>query len=101
MFFGLTCFDDIKTVHRNIHLTFRDACFAMGLLDDNKEFIDGLKEAATWATGISLRQLFVSMLLSGALNRSHFVWESTKLILSEDMFYVPQSESSRSGSHVA
>lgn len=54
---GPTCFDDIKTVNGVVHLTFRDACFAMGLLDDDKEFIDTIKEAAHWASG-NLLSLF-------------------------------------------
>lgn len=54
---GPTCFDDIKTVDGKVHINFREACFAKGLLDDDKEFIDGITEAAIWATGYSLRQL--------------------------------------------
>lgn len=41
------------------------ACDAIGLLDDDSEFVNALKEAAHWASGESLRRLFVSMLVSG------------------------------------
>lgn len=94
---GPTSFDDIKTVNGNIYSTFREACFARGLLDDDTEFINALKEAATWAMGYLLRQLFVSMLLSNSLHRPNFVWDLTRLLFSEDMMYISVGESSRSG----
>ncbi|XP_024634756.1 uncharacterized protein [Medicago truncatula] len=50
---GLTSFNDIKTVDDVKYNTFKEACFAMGLLDDDKEFIDAIIEASLW--GIDLR----------------------------------------------
>nr|XP_027192716.1 uncharacterized protein LOC113787761 [Cicer arietinum] len=42
----------------------QDACYALGLLEDDKEFDDCIKEAAAWGTGIQLRQLFSTILLN-------------------------------------
>ncbi|XP_022019662.1 uncharacterized protein LOC110919709 [Helianthus annuus] len=47
---GPTCFEDIKTVDGQVFETFKDACFARGLLDDDKEYVNAVKEASTWST---------------------------------------------------
>ncbi|XP_028778054.1 uncharacterized protein LOC114734600 [Neltuma alba] len=39
----------------------RGARFAMGLLDDDKEYIFAIKEASTWAPGQYLRRMFVNI----------------------------------------
>ncbi|KAL7106007.1 hypothetical protein ACP275_07G083500 [Erythranthe tilingii] len=38
---GCTCFDDLRKVEDHVYPTFKDACFAFGLLDDDKEYIAG------------------------------------------------------------
>ena len=73
------------------------ACYALGLLDDDKEFIDGIKEASNWATGFYLRKFFVSMLLSHCLSEPIKVWEETKIQLSEDLLYIPRANTALSG----
>ncbi|XP_054781855.1 uncharacterized protein LOC129289058 [Prosopis cineraria] len=50
---GPTSFDDIKTVNGVIYPTFKDACFALGLLDDDREYINAIREASVWASGVS------------------------------------------------
>ncbi|CAH1439013.1 unnamed protein product [Lactuca virosa] len=50
---GPTSFEDIRTVNREICPTFRDACYALGLLDDDKEYIEAIKEASHSATVIT------------------------------------------------
>ncbi|XP_035841504.1 uncharacterized protein LOC110919851 [Helianthus annuus] len=56
---GPTCFEDIKTVDGQVFQTFKDACFARGLLDDDKEYVNAVKEASTWSTGDFLRTFFI------------------------------------------
>lgn len=93
---GPTDFDDIKTYENVVYPTFKDACFARGLLDDDHEYISAIKEAATWASGKSLRKLFVSMLQCGSLKQPDFVWKETTNLLSEDLLYVPRPLTSAS-----
>jgi hypothetical protein len=47
---GPTSYDDIKTINNIKYDTFKDACFALGLLDDDREFIDAIIEASSWGT---------------------------------------------------
>ncbi|XP_031111873.1 uncharacterized protein LOC116015846 [Ipomoea triloba] len=42
---GPTNFEDIKSFQGVIYPTFRDACYARGLLDDDREYIDSINEA--------------------------------------------------------
>lgn len=90
---GPTSFDDLKTFNGTTYKTFKDACIARGLLDDDSEYISALKEASVWATGYALRRLFVSMLLCSSLADPLRVWDNTKDILSEDMLYSKEAKS--------
>ncbi|KAI5404812.1 hypothetical protein KIW84_051829 [Lathyrus oleraceus] len=66
---GSRSYNDIKTVNNVKYDTFRDACFAMGFIGDDREFIAAIKEANHWGSCQYLRLLFVHMLLSGSINR--------------------------------
>ncbi|XP_028793347.1 uncharacterized protein LOC114749047 [Neltuma alba] len=88
---GPHSYEQIRTVDNVVYLTFRSACYALGLIHDDQEFIDAIKEASFWATGCYLRRFFVSMLLCHCISQPHLIWEQTKNLLSEDMFYVPRN----------
>ncbi|KAI9087105.1 hypothetical protein K1719_030940 [Acacia pycnantha] len=49
---GAKTYTDIRTVNTVVYPTFREACYALGLLDDDKEYIDAIKEASSWASTI-------------------------------------------------
>lgn len=55
---GCTSFEDIRTVTRVTHATFQAACYSLGLLGDDREWIDCIREAAVWASGDQLQKLF-------------------------------------------
>ncbi|XP_058783401.1 uncharacterized protein LOC131658083 [Vicia villosa] len=88
---GPTTYEEIRTVDNIQYDTFRDACFAMGFLEDDKEYIAAIKEASHWGTGHFLRKLFVIMLLSGAVNRPAHVWEQTWLLLSDGVLHTQRA----------
>ena len=90
-------YEAIRTVNGIVYNTYKYACYVLGLLDDDKEFIDGIKEASNWATGFYLRKFFVSMLLSHCLSEPIKVWEETKIQLSEDLLYIPRANTALSG----
>ncbi|XP_042003866.1 uncharacterized protein LOC121752843 [Salvia splendens] len=46
---GATSYEDIRCVN-GVQDTFRDACYALGLLDDDKEYVDGIIEASFWSS---------------------------------------------------
>lgn len=61
---GPRCYDDIKTVKGIVQPSFEEACYELGLLDDDMEYIEGLKECAFWASGAYVRNLYANMLVS-------------------------------------
>ncbi|XP_024009422.1 uncharacterized protein LOC112084504 [Eutrema salsugineum] len=42
---GPTCFEDIRTVKGHHYDTFKEVCFVLGLLHDEKEYIEAIKDA--------------------------------------------------------
>lgn len=94
---GPTSWEDIRTYENVVYPTFRDACLARGSLDDDREYISAIKEAATWACGRSLRKLFATMLLCGSLKQPDLVWRETAQLLAEDLLYVPRPLATSSG----
>ncbi|XP_056843179.1 uncharacterized protein LOC130495713 [Raphanus sativus] len=89
---GPRSYDDIKTVDGILYPSFEDVCYELGLLDDDKEYIEALKECSFWATGSYVRRLFAQMLLSESLSTLRLVWDSTKDILSEDVLYLERKK---------
>ncbi|XP_076932188.1 uncharacterized protein LOC143597627 [Bidens hawaiensis] len=87
---GPTSFEDICTVNGVVFPTFRDACYERGLLDDDMEYIEAIKEASNSCSGGYLRNLFATMLTSHCLSRPDFVWEKSGEILSDGILYNQQ-----------
>ncbi|CAH1419074.1 unnamed protein product [Lactuca virosa] len=65
---GPKSFEEIRTVNGELCSSFKDVCYNLGILDDNKEFIDAIKEASLSGSGFYLRFLFATMLLSNSLS---------------------------------
>ena len=82
---GATCFEDLRTVDGVVYQTYREACYALGLLDDDKEYIDAIKEANLWGSDWFLRYLFSILILSESMSRPVHVWDSTWEILADDI----------------
>ncbi|KAL4585021.1 hypothetical protein LXL04_009634 [Taraxacum kok-saghyz] len=87
---GPRSFAEIRTVNGNEFPTFREACFALGLLHDDKEYIESIEEASHSGSGYYLRSLFASMLTSNTLSRPEFVWRKTWEMLSDEILYTQQ-----------
>ncbi|XP_054824736.1 uncharacterized protein LOC129322435 [Prosopis cineraria] len=60
---------------------------AKGLLDDDKEYTDGILEAAQWASANYLRRLFSTLLACNCLSRPEFIWRQIWKPLSDDILY--------------
>lgn len=84
---GCKSFDDLKKVNGDVQITFQDACAKLGLLTDDKEFIDGITEASTLYSGHQLRRLFVTLLSMHTISIPEKVWSSTWKLLSDGIVY--------------
>jgi hypothetical protein len=93
---GCTSFEDIRTVNGVVHSSYKSACHALGFLNDDKEWIDCIKEASNWASGMQLWQLFATILCHCEITDPKSLWESNWEALSEDM-----QQTENSTSHLA
>ncbi|XP_019179623.1 PREDICTED: uncharacterized protein LOC109174850 [Ipomoea nil] len=85
---GPTSFDEIKKVDGVQYNSFRDACYARGLIEDDKEYVDAITEAATWSSAHLLRKLFVTLLTSNSMSKPENVWEMVWQYLPDDAQYI-------------
>ncbi|XP_010468583.2 PREDICTED: uncharacterized protein LOC104748676 [Camelina sativa] len=77
--------EDIRTYRGVVYDTYKKACWARSILEDDQAYIDSILEASAWFFGPQLRNLFTMMLLDGCLSRPEHVWETTWQVLSEDI----------------
>ncbi|XP_075650013.1 uncharacterized protein LOC142620542 [Castanea sativa] len=78
-------FEELRTINDVTYPNYKEACYALGLLDDDKEWHDSLIEASSWASGKQLRQLFVTMLLFCEVVDPLSLWESNWKLITKDI----------------
>ncbi|CAI9277014.1 unnamed protein product [Lactuca saligna] len=74
---GPTCYEDIRTVNGTICDSYKDAYYALGLLDDDIEYISSIHETYYWVIASFCRSLFVMLITSDSLSRHHHVFKET------------------------
>ena len=82
---GATSFDDLKTFQGTIHPSFRDACLARGLLEDDGEWVQCLQDACAMQTGKQLRALFVVILRDCQPSQPAELWTQFKVHICDDL----------------
>jgi hypothetical protein len=81
-----------------VHLTFKAACLARGLLQDDAEWDQCLSEAAGVQLPKSLRQLFASMLIYNNVTKLGRLWDRHKGVLTEDFLHQARQVSGQKAS---
>jgi hypothetical protein len=82
-----TLYKDIRTVNGVEHPTFKEACRALGFLDDDNKWIECINKAIVWASGTQLRQLLSTIMRHYEVTDPKNLWESSWQVLYEDMQY--------------
>jgi len=82
---GAQSFDDIRTVDEVLHPTYRSACTALRLLEDDGEWVSCFIEAVRFSTGSSLRSLFVIALMHSDLADPCALWNRFRVDLCDDL----------------
>jgi len=88
-----TCFEDLRTTRRPhtpttvVHPTFKAACFARGLLQDDAEWDQCLSEATGMQLPRSLRQLFASLFIFNNVSNLRRLWDKHKGASTEDFLH--------------
>ncbi|KAH0614326.1 uncharacterized protein H6S33_006212 [Morchella sextelata] len=82
---GAKSFDYLKTVNNVLYPTFKAACIALGLLDDDQEWVQCFTEASIFSSGYSLRTLFTTALLFGNVTEPLQLWDKFKSNICDDL----------------
>jgi ATP-dependent DNA helicase PIF1 len=85
---GPTSFQDLRTFDGVVYSTFKEACVARGMLEDDSMWVSTIEEVATHASPVQLRQLFVSVLTLAHPANPAALWEQFRPFLSGDFTHV-------------
>ena len=78
---GATSFEYLRTYDNVIYDSFRDACIARGLLEDDHLWTNTMEEVIIHGSAAKIRQTFCTLLIHGEPNNPLQLWERFK----EDM----------------
>ncbi|XP_044595860.1 uncharacterized protein LOC123272904 [Cotesia glomerata] len=82
---GPLSFQDIRKVNGQQYPTYKDACLALGLLEDDNQWECMLAEAALNCTAIQIRLLFAIVLTTCFPARAQILWENHKDSMTDDI----------------
>ena len=82
---GPKSFDDLRTFEGILYPTFKDACNARGLLDDDGEWRLCLVDASQFQTETRLRHLFTSILLFCQVSCPEALWSEFREHICDDL----------------
>ncbi|XP_056846795.1 uncharacterized protein LOC130497734 [Raphanus sativus] len=89
---GPRSYYDLCSVGGVFYKKCKDACYARGLLNDDKEWHEAIEEPSYWATGRQLRRLFVLILVYCQVISPLKLWEHSWKFLAEDILYMKRKE---------
>jgi hypothetical protein len=82
---GCRSYDDLRRVNGHLYDSYREACGALRLLEDDREFIGAINEVGVLASGMALRRMYAKLLLSSSMSDPLNVWEHVWQLLSDDI----------------
>jgi hypothetical protein len=89
---GCRSYEDLKIVNGCVYDSFREACGALRLLEDDREFIDSILEVAFLGSGVSFRQMFAKLLMSNSMSDPLNVWNQLSGTLSDGILFKKRRE---------
>lgn len=93
---GATSYKDLPTVNGKVYTTFKEACDALGLLKDDRQWHIALQENALSAMPRQLRELFVHILTNNTVDDPLRLWTEHWKSMSEDILYIRKRLTSNS-----
>ncbi|XP_044575115.1 uncharacterized protein LOC123258925 [Cotesia glomerata] len=84
---GPLSFQDIRKVDGQQYPTNKDACLALGLLEEDNHWDSMLAEAALNCTGKQIRLLFAIVLTTCFPARAQMLWDNHKDSMTDDILY--------------
>jgi len=71
---GATSYANLRTIRDTEYPTYQQACLVLGLLEDNREWIQCFQETVVYATGGALCTLFATAIMYGSIHDPHDLW---------------------------
>src|SRR5438876_128456 len=71
---GPRSFNNIRTITGVQHTTFKAVCTTLGLLEDDREWIDCFTEAVSHTIGTALQMLFMTVLIYSVITDPLALW---------------------------
>lgn len=84
---GPSSFEGLKTVNNYCYSTFKEACFARGIIKHEQEWFNAMDEAIEIATPKVLRQLFCIIIVFCQPCDVKILWEKYSMHMGEDILY--------------
>ena len=84
---GAVSFQDLRTVNGVVHETFKDACIALRLCEDDNQWRDCLDEAKQYARPRQIRNLFCKILVNCFPSKPQELYLRYKECMEEDFAY--------------
>ena len=81
---GATSFKNLRTVDGEVHETFKDACIALRLCEDDAQWKDCLDGAREYATPRNIRHLFCQILVNCFPSKPKHLYEEYKECMQDD-----------------
>ena len=91
---GPTSFEYLRTVNGTIHDTYRSACQALNLLENDQHWDNCINDACETSTPSQIRALFGIILTTCSPSAPTELWEKYKSKMSEDILHRKQLETS-------
>ena len=88
---GATSFENLRTVDGVVYPTFKAACVALRLLEDDGEWIAMFSDAREFMTGYALRQLFAMALQYTTITNPLQIWETFAESFGDDLSHQLQT----------
>lgn len=82
---GPTSFDSLKIFRSTLYPTFKEACVAMHLIEDDREWTKCFQEASSFTTGSGLRHLFFVALTQGQVIDANALWNEFMHDICDDL----------------
>ena len=84
---GVKSYDELKIYEGAVYPTFKATCLAMGLLEDDQEWIKSLEETAKFASSKQIRATFAIILQFCTPSEPDKLWHLFKEEMSDDLLY--------------
>ncbi|XP_074374247.1 uncharacterized protein LOC141714638 [Apium graveolens] len=85
---GALSFSQLRTIDGTTYDTFKEACGALGLLNNDRQWHDALEENAFSAMSTQIRAMFVNILAYCSVSDPLALWKKDWPTLSDDVLYI-------------